>query len=413
MSRIIGKKLREAREEQKITLEQVAEATHIRLRFLEEMEYGNFRALPSMVQVKGFLRSYAGYLGLDPEALIAAVEADSWTALAVLEENPETEDEILDFSPSDSASNFASIGQSLRAQRELLGLSLQDVEQHTHLRIRYLKALETGDLNALPSPVQGRGMLKNYASFLSLDPDELLLRFADGLQARLSERPSQPVSQRFRQPKRPANSKKGFITRDIVIGVLVVLFMGSFLIWGISKVTALRSAEEPKLTAPPIAEVLLPSPTTTIIPTLTATIPSLLDPENPVSEGANSEEGAIQATQAVIVVSDNLDGPVRVQIVVRQRTWMRITVDEKVEFDGRGIPGSAYAFAGEDVVEISTGNGAGLQVFYNDLDLGILGAYGEVINFVITVNGVQTPTPTITLTPTRTPETTSTPTPTP
>ena len=89
MSRIIGKKLREAREEQKITLEQVAEATHIRLRFLEEMEYGNFRALPSMVQVKGFLRSYAGYLGLDPEALIAAVEADSWTALAIFAISPE------------------------------------------------------------------------------------------------------------------------------------------------------------------------------------------------------------------------------------------------------------------------------------------------------------------------------------
>jgi cytoskeleton protein RodZ len=395
----------------------VAEATHIRLRYLQEMEYGNFRALPSKVQVKGFLRSYAGFLGLDVDTLIEAIEADSWTALAVLEENPEPEkgaaDSPFGVSDSDSASNFASIGQTLQAQRELLGLSLQDVEQHTHLRIRYLKALESGDINGLPSPVQGRGMLKNYASFLSLDSDALLLLFADGLQARLSERPSQRISQRSRRPKSSANKKKGFITRDIVIGVFVVLFMATFLIWGISQVTALRSAEEPALTAPPIAEMLLPSPTATLIPTLTSTIPSLLDPENPVSEGAIPENGALQETQAVIVVSENIDAAVRVQIVVRQRSWMRITVDDKVEFDGRVIPGSAYAFAGEDVVEISTGNGAGLQVFYNDTDLGILGTYGEVIDFVITVTGVQTPTPTITFTPTQTPEVTSTPTPTP
>ena len=70
---------------------------------------------------------------------------------------------------------------------------------------------------------------------------------------------------------------------------------------------------------------------------------------------------------------------------------MRITVDGEVEFDGRVIPGNIYGFSGEEYVEITTGNGAGLQVLYNDLDLGTLGSFGEVINFVITVNGVQTP----------------------
>jgi hypothetical protein len=92
---------------------------------------------------------------------------------------------------------------------------------------------------------------------------------------------------------------------------------------------------------------------------------------------------------------------------------MRITVDGEVEFDGRITPGTIYGFAGEEYVEITTGNGAGLQVFYNEQDLGTLGAIGEVINFVITINGVQTPTPTITLTPTSTATPEETPTPTP
>jgi len=145
---------------------------------------------------------------------------------------------------------------------------------------------------------------------------------------------------------------------------------------------------------------LLPSATPTMIPTITPTLPSLLAGGSSPAEAV--DQLAVEETQEVLFISESLDGAVQVQIVARLRAWMRITVDGKVEFDGRIIPGTAYGFAGKEYVEISTGNGAGLQVFYNTLDLGILGTYGEVINFVITVNGVQTPTPTITRTPTET-----------
>ena len=43
-------------------------------------------------------------------------------------------------------------------------------------------------MDELPSTVQTRGMLSNYATFLDLDVDALLLRFADALQARHRER---------------------------------------------------------------------------------------------------------------------------------------------------------------------------------------------------------------------------------
>jgi hypothetical protein len=126
-----------------------------------------------------------------------------------------------------------------------------------------------------------------------------------------------------------------------------------------------------------------------------------------------SERPGAEQTQEVIFLSESSEGPVQVQIVAQQRAWMRIVVDGDVEFDGRILPGSIYGFAGEELVEITTGNGAGLQVLYNGQDLGTLGNFGQVINFVITVDGVQTPTPTITLSPmptaTETPEITSTP----
>jgi cytoskeletal protein RodZ len=80
MSIVVGKKLREAREAKKHTLAEVASSTHIRLHYLEAMESGKFEVLPSNLQVKGFLRAYAGYLGLNPEPLIEAVDLDPWSA---------------------------------------------------------------------------------------------------------------------------------------------------------------------------------------------------------------------------------------------------------------------------------------------------------------------------------------------
>ncbi len=411
MSIVVGKKLREAREAKERTLAEAAGSTHIRQHYLEAMESGNFDVLPSKLQVKGFLRSYASYLGLNPEPLIEAIDLDPWSALESLSEVPKIEIAETESPEVDSVSSFKSIGESLKSQREILGLSLDDVEQHTHLRMRYLKALEAGEMDDLPSPVQGRGMLKNYADFLGMDSEKLLLHFAEGLQARLTEY-TPKTTQRFVRPKtRPARRELRFFSRDLIFGVMLALFLVTFIVWGALQVTEIRSDQGGEPTAPSIAEVLLPSATPSQFPTAT---PTLTSPTNenstPVEVVAELPE---EETQEITLIPGNADGAVQVQIVARQRAWMRITVDGKVEFDGRIIRGSAYGFAGEEYVEISTGNGAALQVFYNDQDLGILGDYGEVINFVITTSGVQTPTPTITMTPTetQTPEVTPTPTP--
>jgi hypothetical protein len=83
---------------------------------------------------------------------------------------------------------------------------------------------------------------------------------------------------------------------------------------------------------------------------------------------------------------------------------MRVTVDENIEFEGRVIPGSAYAFSGEFQIEILSGSGAALQIFYNESDLGVMGVYGEVVYRVFTPDGEVLPTPTATIVPTETPE---------
>jgi len=303
------------------------------------------------------------------------------------------------------------VGQKLTEQRELLGLSLEDVERHTHLRIRYLQALEAGDLDGLPSTVQGRGMLKNYADFLGLDPDPLLLTFADGLQVGLTQRRpdiSKPIPEQPPTPRRETKRHR-FLNRDVFIGAFLVMFLLAFGVWGGMQIAGIRNAPEEVVPTPPsIAEVLLPTSTATRQPTPTATILAAIDAEAIITPNqANPQNPGTAVTPVALI------GPVRLQIFIRERTYMRIVVDGEVEYDGRVLAGEIYAFAGQELIEIITGSGSALQVSYNEQDIGVLGTYGEAVNFVITIDGVQTPTPygTPTQTDTPTPEVTPTPNP--
>jgi cytoskeleton protein RodZ len=66
----IGERLRSAREALGLSLEEIEGATHIRRAYLHALENEAFEALPGPVYAKGFLRSYAAYLGLPPRELL-------------------------------------------------------------------------------------------------------------------------------------------------------------------------------------------------------------------------------------------------------------------------------------------------------------------------------------------------------
>ena len=66
----IGSSLREARERQKLELPEIERATHIRSRYLGALEEERFDVLPGLAYTKGFLRTYADYLGLDGQRFV-------------------------------------------------------------------------------------------------------------------------------------------------------------------------------------------------------------------------------------------------------------------------------------------------------------------------------------------------------
>jgi cytoskeletal protein RodZ len=402
----VGRSLSDARQAKSLRLEEAAEAIHIRKKYLEALEAEDWDALPSIVQARGFLRSYAAYLGVDLNAI-----GDRF----VLEETLPDEGQIesvtaqVDVEKGESATDiFSQVGQTFKERRELLGFSLEDIERQTHIRMHYLHAIESGEIDSLPSVVQGRGMLSNYAEFLDLPADQILLQFAEGLQTQLTERtPSGIGIRRRRAPRRPPSWMKNFLSFDILFIGLLVIGLASFVIWSWARFLSVKAEIDPTPSAPSIADILLPSPTHTITPT--APIDGAATVINFTAEAGGDEV----TPEVTLPVSEQAS--IQIYIVVRQRAWLKVVADDVEVFNGRVIPGSAHSFSANQKIELKTGNAAAFQIFYNQEDLGPLGIYGEVAEVVFSVEGFQTPTPTVTTTPTVTitPTITTTPTATP
>ncbi|MBI5186141.1 MAG: helix-turn-helix domain-containing protein [Nitrospinae bacterium] len=66
----IGQYLKTNREAKGATLEEIAKATHINKRFLLAIEHEDFKKLPGEIFVKGFIKTYAQYIGLDPTEVL-------------------------------------------------------------------------------------------------------------------------------------------------------------------------------------------------------------------------------------------------------------------------------------------------------------------------------------------------------
>jgi cytoskeleton protein RodZ len=64
----IGRLLEHKRKEQGLSLEEVEQATKIRKHYLMGLEHDDYAVLPDAVYARGFLKTYANYLGLDGEA---------------------------------------------------------------------------------------------------------------------------------------------------------------------------------------------------------------------------------------------------------------------------------------------------------------------------------------------------------
>ncbi len=217
--------------------------------------------------------------------------------------------------------HFTQLGLELRKRREILGLQHKDVEKFIHVRAYYLKALEDGRVDDLPSFVQCQGMLSNYAKFLELDVENIMLQFADGLQARRAAL-YVPEINTSKSPLKTLKSRGKLgklLSADLVVsgGVIVVLL--GFAVWAAISVSNVRNQER-NITPVSISEILLSTNQST--PLITETLSDL----SIVPTSALAEDNIvipINTPDPNFTQPAPNSSPIQVSVIARQRSWLQ------------------------------------------------------------------------------------------
>ena len=115
--------------------------------------------------------------------------------------------------------------ERLLAARERKGVDLYRAERDTKIRARYLAALERGDYRELPGAVYTKGFLRNYALYLGLDPDEVLLQWRRERGAPQEPAPVIAVPRPIAAPRRGLTFSPSLIVFALLIA-LVAVFVG-------------------------------------------------------------------------------------------------------------------------------------------------------------------------------------------
>jgi len=115
---------------------------------------------------------------------------------------------------------MARLGEVLRAQRERMGLTLDQAAEDTRIRDKFLRALESGDYQTLPGVVYTKGFLRNYADYLGLDPDQLIAQFQ-------AERGA-PDAPRSFEPMRPIMRRSVILTPAVLVPISVLAAVALF-----------------------------------------------------------------------------------------------------------------------------------------------------------------------------------------
>ncbi len=291
---------------------------------------------------------------------------------------------------------MADFGELLRRARDYRGLSLRDVERATKISRIYLSALETENWSELPPPAYARGIVRNYAQHLGLDPDDVLARYDE-----LQGGPPGMNPLRRNRASLPQTSHLG--TNFAVIGGMIVISLVVFT-WmysaffraenvtetptvGIPTVTPAATSIlllTPMGTAPPAADVAQTTPPTEPTAAATATVEAVfVAPEPTATEGIVEEPVVEEPTIAEIpdeeptsatgTSSQVGEGANTFVLMAADDVWVQVVGNGVTLYDGT-LTANAELVVYADDVAITSGNADLVQLWVNGENVGGLGA---------------------------------------
>jgi hypothetical protein len=297
------------------------------------------------------------------------------------------------------------LGHILREAREARGFTLPQAQAKTRINLKFLEALENGDYGVLPTAVHVRGYLRNYARFLNLDPEPLLERYEVG-QSQPAVAASAPASNGAggASPLSPREDQPFFVPANLELGGGVERDSGSAIRWVI--IAALIVAIFL------VANRFIPLLTNGQDGTQALTesgmgfLAGLLSgDEDDEATAASSFEGPIEPDGGRDIVNTGANftplqptptreslpatlETIQLRLEVTERSWMRVTIDGQVAFEGLARRGEGpFEWEARQEARFLTGNGAGVYVTINGIELGRLGERGAVVDEVWSTAG--------------------------
>jgi len=235
--------------------------------------------------------------------------------------------------------------EEIKNKRLQLGKSIEELSEITKIKKSYLIAIEEGKFDELPIEIYTRSYIKIYSELLGIDSQQILREYENYLKSKKSkpdiiELPK--IEKKEQKPVLPKNKQKW-------INALLIAVLAIILIMLISKT-------ENKDNIPP------PPPPVNIETKKDETIKPL---ENLQQQEETKTSEKIEEQNLIIEATD--------------KVWMRITIDEKEKREFLLNPGQKINLKASKFFHLHIGNAAGVQIFFNGKDLGILGEKGQVV----------------------------------
>lgn len=272
---------------------------------------------------------------------------------------------------SHAETELAALGEELRREREMRGISLREISDATKVSTRYLEGLEAGDAKALPAPVFVRGFVREFARYLGLDAEEMVDRYLRSVSELEREREAQirEANPQLREydPTRDEGKVRAILTTLFIILLLAAIAAA---VWFFrDSLSALKrflpgqqtEAEMSQSEPPAAASVDTPAPATSAAE---------------IGEQAPAVE------------------PLTMTIEFREPTWIHLLVDGETALHETVNTGTVREFRADEQIEIRTlGNAGGVHVTLDDREIGALGASRQVIKGRVFENPRAVPSP--------------------
>jgi cytoskeleton protein RodZ len=263
-------------------------------------------------------------------------------------------------------------GESLKREREMRGVTLEEITAATRISQRFLKAIEEEQWDQLPGGVFNRGFVRAMAHYLGLDEENTVAEYT------LAVGDRQPVPVWTGSP--PAVEPQQPWLAWVIVGVVaIVILAGGW--FGTRFLLARRAAnratqtEALKVGSSPIAAAAsLPSG------------PSPAPSGNAVpAQGGESEPETVSSNPSVAAAANPAASELlQLRIEADKKTSVTVIADKDVVFDGVMKAGDNQSFNATDHFEVSAGDAGSLRLELNGKSLAPLGSPGQAGKITLT-----------------------------